>query len=748
GIEQKVIQYLHKKGKARIIWHGHPEEWEKVLKPLAHLFQGELEVIKGKEKPGTNNINIYSGTDLHSQVMGVRQVLSREKLKDTVIVLPLADTLFPLLSYGIENLRKEKVLDQFNISMGYPLNRTSFFTLMNQILEIQKFTRNRDRKGMGPLLYPGRQYMDILSSPFIKNMKNDLVRPVILAISQALAGGLEKSPLKGLTLLCLQEIHKDKELLKAVRESSGITDEAMISQTIQMVHTRFFHDFEDIRTLEGLCERMEQLIDHILLNSEVRSYILSGEVFNRFFAAMNEIRKTSLSREELEKELVLDLFLFSLNHENISFETKPLQEMEIIGMLETRNLNFRNVVMLDVQEGVMPAEKKIDPLVPAGLYSVLGLPDHEKNQEMYRYYFTRLVRGAENVHLFYIQDESKQRSRYIEELIWKKEKEEKRLNALAVRKIFFPVRLISRQEKEIVIPKGNVILSKLKKMSYSASGLDSYLRCRLKFYFEKVLGLKEEKKVREDIDQAERGILVHRILRDTFLPFMGQDLESRKYPEMESHLLKTIEKHFQAQPSTGEYYLFRKITENHLKNFLKKDLERKTPFRVLHLEKKWETHFPVNGQEVVLKGFIDRVDTMRDRVVIFDYKTGSLLPGDSVDPDADIDTAEKIREHISSFQLPVYIRLFLDNEPAAKLENLEAVFISVLDSTEKFLFTGRSLASFTREKIYTDFYLKALTNLLQEILDPEVPFTRYKDTDCRDCPFIHLCGMEEEEREY
>ena len=118
----------------------------------------------------------------------------------------------------------------------------------------------------------------------------------------------------------------------------------------------------------------------------------------------------------------------------LPFETKPIEDLEIIGVLESRNISFDTVIMLDVNEGIMPQAKKINPLIPLGIYDILGIPSPEYNEEIFRYYFYRLVRSARDVHLLYIDSEEKPRSRYIEQLIWEQERATQTINAIKVDK--------------------------------------------------------------------------------------------------------------------------------------------------------------------------------------------------------------------------------------------------------------------------------------------------------------------------
>lgn len=747
GVEKRIVKELFDSGKAEIIWHGRPEEWPCVLQPLLKYFQAETSYIEGKERPEGTDLKVFSAADIHSEVLGVRRLLHEEKTGETVVVLPLADTLFPFLSFGLEGLNATGKNRDFNITMGYPLDRTALYSLVHLIIKAQRSIRGK--KNNGVFRYDAVQYSDILSNPFIKNLGDEVIRTFCLEACRALKGEIKASRLRNASFILLEEVVADSALMQAVLEAHPTRAEQQVRQAVAELHDRLFVRFEAIGTLDDLCGEVESLLEYILDRSKTGSYVLSGEVFNCFFNAISEMKGTEMGRQPLAREWLLDLFLYGLTQASVSFDTRPLEDLEIMGMLETRNLNFRTVVMLDVQEGIMPGEKEIDPLVPAGLYDVLGLPGHEQKQEMYRYYFMRLIRGARSARLFYVQDDKSRRSRFIEEMIWEREKREKRLGALAVRKVHFPVRLVSRFADEIVIAKSPVLLRKLEEMSYSPSALDDYLGCRLRFYFSRVLKLREQAEKSEGVDPRERGNLIHGILHDTFRPFLGKELTESRFPEVEAELKKAVERCFSRQPRTGEYYLFRKIAETHLSAFLKKDLGR-GPFKIVYLEKEWEAPFSANGRDILLCGRIDRVDGRDGSFIIGDYKTGKVPGEPKIILPSGLKDAESIREHLFSFQLPVYLFLARSAKPDWALERTNARFVPLLNGKGHALFPDEAGDGSSRREIFEDFYLKALSLVLCEILDPGVPFRKYKNTDCRDCPFTRLCGTEEqkEEREY
>jgi len=555
-----------------------------------------------------------------------------------------------------------------------------------------------------------------------------------------LKGKIKGSTLKGQAYLSLHQIESD-EMLFTEMEQTFQLNKIDIKKAIQSFHKIFIKNLESLQTLNQLCELLENLIEHILNHTPVRSYVLSGEVFNLFFQSIQEIKNSPFARETLEKNLIFHLFIDYIDSQAIHFETKPLQDLEIIGMLETRNLNFKNVIFLDVQEGILPQEKKIDPLFPIDLYQIMGLPDDNQSQEMHRYYFERLIKSAETVHLFYIQNEDQQRSRYIEKIIWEHEKKSNKLNSLTVKKTIFPIQLAHTISKEISVKKNHTLMDKLKKTRFSPTSLDSYLQCKLKFYFERILELDAPGEIAEMIAPDDRGTLIHSILKETFQLFVNKKISQNNYLNVRQHLEKIILKQFSAKPDTGEYYILKILTQYRLNKFLDMNIRQTPVFTPVYLESRWEAVLQTTYHQISFKGYIDRIDRTAGKYIIYDYKSGAGPKSDKIDPTIDLTDIKQIRECIHSFQLPVYLYMFLNNNKEISLNDVEAKLVLLLDCQFYSLFPeDNKKIGLSKKDLYDKFYMPALKTTIDDIMNPEEEFKKYDDTDCRYCAYTTICN--------
>jgi len=187
-----------------------------------------------------------------------------------------------------------------------------------------------------------------------------------------------------------------------------------------------------------------------------------------------------------------------LSEARVRFPGTPLRGLQVLGFWETRCLQFDEVDLLDVNDDVLPGTGKVDSLLPAPLRKALALPDYESLEKRIEYYLSLLVAGAKKIHYFFIENDEKQKSRYVEKAIWEKQKEEKEIDENKyVKKVIYRLALQAPSPPEI--RKTKKILSYLNNMTFSASSLNTYLKCPVEFFYGHVLGLSEKEELTESL---------------------------------------------------------------------------------------------------------------------------------------------------------------------------------------------------------------------------------------------------------
>lgn len=742
GCEKLIIKNLWQRGKTRVIWQGHPDTWS-ILKQLQEeVFLCEVAEI-GPSAHAVQDIFFYSAFDMHSQVMHSNKILQNfGDYNNTAVVLPNSETLYPFLSLAIDRIDTE-----YNITLGYPLTRTALFSLVNAVISNQALSE----KGK----YHTKEYINLLLHPFIKNISfqnkysSNLTRFLIYNIKKAFTGEIRDkdfNPLKiaNQTFIRLEDILKEDRLFTETVKQLQNSDEKDVSEDILKIllselHEKLFMVYEQTNTLKSLAEAFTDMLSYILEFSPVRSFVLSGEVYNRFFQLLDELQNLlTIGDMVFEKNMLMQFFISFLSDAVLSFSTRPLQGIQIMGMLETRNLSFDKLIFFDVNEGVLPQGKNIDPLIPLGILSALGLPDYEKTEEIYSYYFIRIVASAKESHFVFQESEDKRRSRYIEKLIWNFEKQKLPVH---IEKIIYPVDM-HFQTRELKITKSDKVIKKLNDLFYSASMMDQYLSCPLIFYFQNIARVEPNPEVAGEIEAGDRGILVHNILYQTLSGFIGQS-----FPENMAQVLpvfqKALEKEFQFKKDSGEYQLVKKIINLKLERYFSDQISKQEK-RVIHgLEKKYSARMAINGHQLNFKGRFDRIDYYpeKEEYLIIDYKTGSEIGIKYCfkNSGSQFTTVEELVDSgLNTLQMPVYLLLFKDSMSLTDYSQVNGQYAFLLNNTEKVFFPEDN-----RNEIMTE-YLRALNVIVMDIFNQDKPFARFENQDltrCQNCVYARLCKI-------
>ncbi|HUU50852.1 MAG TPA: PD-(D/E)XK nuclease family protein [Nitrospinota bacterium] len=723
--ELAVIRDILRREKGILIFQGSEDDWSVLEKDAEKLHIS----IKPEQKREENyNLNLYEGFDMHSQVSLVREIMKEiSKKEDTVIVLPRPELVVPLLS------EISSSLDEFNVSMGYPIKRSSIYALFDLLFRVQK--SRKDSK------YYARDYIDLLKHPLVKNLKlgsDPAITRVLVHKIEELLLGSEKTKIGGSLFLELSKIENEEEIyqlasqtLKHMEINIG-TFEA--EKVFKQLHKLLFFDWEDIRDFKGFAEKLSILLDTLVERSMVWKFPFNLKVILKLYSIKEELEGLSFSEEQFEQREIWEIFKQKLEGEMVSFEGSPLRGTQVLGLFETRSLNFENVIVMDMNESILPKLKIYEPLIPREVMLSLGLNRLEKEEEIQHYHFMRLISNAQNVHLIYEENREKEKSRFIEELLWNRQKELNRMEALEIPKASFKMDV---SPKESSVEKTEETIDFLKKATYSSSRLNTYMNCPLKFYFQYVLGLEEREDLLEGPEVKHIGKFIHELLKETFQPFIKKrpliDEGFKKY------FFKTMEKEFEEKIERrmkSDSFLLKGIIKARLKKFLEREEERDVS-KILSLEEKLLGAIKLNSEPINFIYIVDRIDEFdKNRLVIIDYKTGGsdLVPKKLKTLDGMEMTRESIRENIKSFQLPLYYHFTSKDFPEADI-NAELYNIKTL-KREAFI---RDEDLDNKERIM-EICLEAMNHIFKEIFDPNLPFSPDRDErKCQYCSFPLLC---------
>jgi len=684
-------------------------------------------------------LHFYSSPDTHGQIYALRTLLegkiqANEQLVDNAaIVLPSSETLFPLLRHGLSMMDK----DSYNISLGYPLQRTPVFAFLNNLMEL---ITNMD----GDRIYVP-DYLNFVLHPYTKNIYCNDNAEITRILFHAIEEGLAKNRTR--TFVRLAEIEEDEELFQLVmdklpHDQKGITKE-FLAERLRRIHRNTIEKFLSFKNVADFSLKCTELLTYIFHNSTARLHPLFYPFSESFIAALEVISRS------LMKDIVFaersSYFTFFRKYSMTCytpFEGAPLKGLQALGFLETRNLRFDKVFILDANEDALPDTKKEDTLVPFKARKILGLPTYQDRDALAAYYFDVLIQGAGEAHLFFIENDRKERSRFVERLLWERQKMDRTTDTKNyLKSVQYKIRLKNSLPPDI--PKTNSIVRFLREFPYSASALDTYLRCQLRFYYAYVLRVDKKEEISGDIERVDIGKFVHHVLSQYFSKRKGHVLKEKDMDVAELSLLinRLFEKEYGAG-SAGAVYLLKKQIKRHLGDLFERyfiPLIRAEAVTFLNCEE----DIRIVKDSFNFKGRIDAIIRRGEKTVIVDYKTGSNPNYLKINFDKlDIENRETWSEAIGSIQLPFYLMLYAGWSGKA-----------IRDLNGMFLLLGRSLINreielllFAEDDAEEKYELlnRLIFRMLKEIVDPEALFRPALDRKktCPDCSYQYICGTQ------
>jgi ATP-dependent helicase/nuclease subunit B len=682
-------------------------------------------------------IHLYKSTEAHGQIFALSAVLKSfleqgEKLDErTVIVLPSSESLFPVLYHALALLGE----NDYNISLGYPLSRSPLYGLLGSLLDLIATAR-------GETVHAGT-YIRFVLHPYIKNFRfgrrTDITRVLFHALEELLAR-------QTLTMVSLARLEGEHSLFERIArglsDDSGPLSTTALKDHVKRIHDTVIRPFLMPGTLGDVATKIIDLV--LLINSESTAYRhpLFARYAEELIGIAEKIRGSAAAGRRFEDVTSYATFLRDyVGPQVVPFPGTPLRGLQVLGLLETRSLSFDRVFVLDVSDDVIPGTRATETLLPQKVRKRLGLETHRDRERLIEYYFNVLMGGARDVYLFFTENDKRQRSRFVEKILWLQE--QARMEPVdSIKQARYRIHLahINPSAKE----KSPPIADALKQFDFSATALDVYLRCELRFYYRYVLGLREKDEVRREVEALDVGNLVHRILKEYFDPFVGKTVGPAdiKTDEMERMVEKVFDRTFENNQHGAVFLLKRQIVakmKEYVEEYQKRVLEE-GPVEIEGLEQE----VSVRKNSVKFSGRIDRIERRDGRVYILDYKTRQddapqRIAWKKFNPTS----RETWAEAIGSLQLPMYSLLYteLTGEP---VRNVVPAFLFLgRNYIDRTIETGLSKDGVVTEEMQRNLH-RVILGLAKEAQDPAIPFRPVEDLkkECPGCPYQVMCGTQ------
>ncbi|MFN8166061.1 MAG: PD-(D/E)XK nuclease family protein [Bacteroidia bacterium] len=518
----------------------------------------------------------------------------------TAVVLPDEKLLFPVL-YSIPEEIKE-----INVTMGYPLRQTPLFNLFEELSSLQKNAR-KERDGNLSFYY--RDVRGVLDHNYIR-----------------LCGGkkLEK---------WLHELKENYIRISSVR---------LFEDAPADLFYILFRRPENVTEIILWVKQILRLILDAFKEQEFRFHRLESEFVFTFFTQVKRLEDILGTLDKpVETTTFWRIFKEVISSVRIPFSGEPLNGLQVMGFLETRVLDFDHVILLSVNEDVLPAGGSSPSFIPFNIRKAFGLPTYEDQHAVSAFHFYRLLQRARTVHLVFNTEAraitAGERSRFLLQL--EHELQRKFPQSISIRERIITTPIRQSETVPVIVKKTKEVLSELNRLlgtseadakgKLSASALQAYIACTLRFYFRYVAGLNEQEEPEENMEAATFGKVLHKAMQTLYTGVVGVDkaVITGLKKRVEDAVDAAIHEEFVAVDQLeGKNILLRNVICELVNRTLEEDL-RYVPFEIRQLEKDVSRRFQFQDNRTVkLFGIIDRVDMKGDLYRIVDYKTGRVDP--------------------------------------------------------------------------------------------------------------------------
>ena len=699
------------------------------------------------------HLEFFAGYDLHSQLEALATDLGHGDAASTAVVLTDSALLMPVLHHLPEK--------DVNVSMGYPLARSPLFRLVDALFRLAEGRAEDGR-------YHWRALLHVLRHPYLNMLQIRAEDGEALALRDGLRRlealirqGSRYVDLPACVADCRQQL--PRPLADLLEQCLGTAIDAL----------------REVETTAGLGAWLGDIHEFLIAHGGDiwRRFPLDAEALFRLMRHVApQLRQNALASEAFPPSLLYGIARQLLERERIPFEADPLVGVQVLGMLETRLLHFDRVFIVDATDDVLPGNPGQDPLLPDPLRAVLGLPDARRRERVAAYTLHRLCASARKAHFYWQEgvsrsalfDGKKLRSRFVEEFLWDVERRKNHLLAPGtppLRAATCEVRQSPREPRLLCrTPRLDAAMAAFLRQPLSASRLDVYLRCPLRFVWETLCRLRPRQEVNEGDDPAAVGTCLHAALRALYAPWLGKKVCRGDITQASA--LACFHEAFDAAdlrdllPADARLMLEAAVPVR-LREFLEHQPEETF---IVALEQRIDAELSLAGRSYSFTGILDRLDRRDGLLHVLDYKTGSIRKhdfalwsddaffaeaatacaladstGPCVSPDegtlARLEAGfEALRERLPSMQLPAYIAMLESREGDAVGD---AALVELRYRGEEHpLFDGLAGEELKAARSGCGVALA----LLLRHMEYAPRFAGRPDVHCRWCPYAPLCA--------
>lgn len=729
--EKKLFSWLQKTDKANFYWDYDNHYTQNKIHQAGRFLRNNLNEYKATEviesdhiKKSLKNITVYnSGTEI-SQALLMKDILKsfhqQNQIKNTNTAIVLSDE--SLLEPVLQEIPNE--IDDINVTMGYPITLSSTYSFIKILVELQNLYLLRPSSG-----FYYKSVMEFLSHPFTKLIDRD-----------------------GATKL--------QKHIEANNRFYILPEELKTSEKLA-----FFFNTE-IKSNFGLSGYLITCLNTVVETNKNEENKKNNELELEFiFQVTKHITRLDSVLTEKKREVniksYIKLLLHQLKNLSIPFSGEPLKGLQIMGILESRSLDFENLIILSLNEGILPKRNAAHSYIPGNLRYAFGLPLMDHQDSFFSYYFYRLIQRAQNIHLVYFSKsngfQKGEKSRFVYQLEF-----DKAFN-VTQKNVDLPVSL--QKVKPIEIEKDDEVLKALSifkttgTKALSPSAINTYIDCSLKFYFKYIAKIKEHDEIKEEVDPVTFGNVLHNTIDEIYNQLGKEEISESDLDSLltnKKHITSTIKKVYKNEflkttkenpELTGQDEIMLDIFHKYVRQIILTD-KKYTPFEIVSLEDEYKKSLDItvgnSTVNIAIGGKIDRIDRVNVSIRILDYKTGHAETTFTTIP-ALFDGENKKRNK-AAFQTLLYCYLF---EGSDKHKNAEPLMPGIYQVKKLFDENFDYALNFGEDRRKTKIdnfntikeeFISVLRGTIEELFSLDKPFFQTTNLDiCKSCPYSQIC---------
>ena len=728
--EKELLRYISRNGEAQFFWDYDTYYTNDSEAEAGRFLRENIREFKPSHNISSDNFtSIKKSFTAISTVSNVIQCKYVDKIlreispelefdKQTAIVLTNESLLTPLL-----RSLPEKVAQNVNITMGYPLHQTTAYSFLERLIELQKNCRHSaDTTSFYHIDIEG-----ILSHPFVSEIDSEASKK------------FREQILKQRQIRVEKEFFAESDLLSTI-----------------CTHTDSWDSLSGylLKVINAIISKSKDIDD---INSEQQAYL--GMLADNISELANCISKCEI---ELSTSTFTSLLRRHLQTIRIPYSGEPLQGLQVMGILETRNLDFKNVIILSMNDDNFPGNLTgASSFIPYNLRAAYGMPTPEHHEGVYAYYFYRLIQRAERVDMLYcLQADDKttgEQSRYIYQLEYE--------SPYTINRKNIGVDVRATLDEPIVVEKKGETLTKLMQFldkespkMLSPKAISPYITCPLKFYFASVARLKVPDELADNIDSPMFGTILHSSMETLYTPIKGIANNSEylkqllKGKKIEQAVEQAINSEFlnrkdaSTKDYTGSMVLVKNIVSKYIKQgIIPYDIAH-NDFALMELEDKISLSFDLgDGRNVLIGGFADRIDSLNNgNIRVVDYKTGSMhLEINGIEA---LFEGEK-RHGLNNLLQTMLYSMILSHKHKRNVEPA-LYYVRYMQSEDYNPRIINNIGEPRKSQHEVDYLSHAeefeqrLKDKLLELFNPDIPFTQCdkKENACKYCDFKTICN--------